>query len=186
MNKVQDKQAASEQNQAGKQTAQPDQKLEQDQREVEQLATKISSLEDQLKRAVADYRNLEKRVQDDSVAYASYLRSQLLLKLLPVLDHLDQALSGVKQAGPSLSNPPSGGEPNGWLKGVEMAVKQFKQVLADEGLIEIPTSGKFDPAAHEAVDTESGEENKILKIIAPGYTLNGRVVRPAKVVVGKE
>lgn len=144
--------------------------------EIKQLEERITSLEDQLKRAVADYHNLEKRVQADSSAIASYLRGELVIKLLPVLDSLDQAVAGV-----------SGSEAeSGWVKGVLMSIKQFRQALADDGLVEIPAQDNFDPNLHEALDVHEGEDNKILEVLQRGYTLNGKVLRPAKVVVGKK
>lgn len=143
--------------------------------EVKKLEERVASLEDQLKRAVADYHNLEKRVQADSSAIASFMRGELVVKLLPILDSLDQAVAGASQSEAE----------SGWLKGVLMAIKQFRQVLADDGLIEIPAGDTFDPNLHEAIDVREGEDNKILEIIQRGYTLNGKVLRPIKVIVGK-
>ena len=141
-----------------------------------QLEERMTELEDQLKRALADYQNLEKRVHADSSAVAHSLRSELVLKLLPVLDSLDQAVAGASESEAE----------SGWLKGVMMSIKQFRQILAEEGLIEIPTDGKFDPVLHEAIDVKEGENDKILDVVQRGYTFNGRVLRPAKVIVGKE
>jgi molecular chaperone GrpE len=69
---------------------------------------------------------------------------------------------------------------------VEMAVKQLKEVLKGEGLDEIVADGQFDPSLHEAVDTASGKDGEIIKVAQRGYTLNGKVIRPAKVVVGRK
>lgn len=141
-----------------------------------QLEERVASLEDQLKRAVADYHNLEKRVQQDSLTFVQYSRGQLIGKILPVLDSLDQAVAGA-----SASEAESG-----WLKGVLMSIKQLRQVLSDEGLVEIEAEGQFDPNLHEAVDVQEGENDKILQVLQRGYTLNGTVVRPARVVVGRK
>ena len=156
------------------------------------LEQRVADLENQLKRAVADYQNLEKRVTEGRSELTSFVGGELVKRMLPVLDHLDQALAGVKES-EGIS---------GWFKGVELAVKEFKQVLQSEGLDEIPadpsttstslstgslgTGSVFDPALHEAVDTKVGEDNKILEVVRKGYTLNGKVVRPAQVVVGKK
>lgn len=139
------------------------------------LEERITVLEDQLKRAVADYHNLEKRVHADSSAIASFLRGELVIKLLPVIDSLDQAVAGVEQSEAD----------SGWLKGVLMSIKHLRQVLAEEGLVEISTDGKFDPNLHEAIDVRGGENDKILEVAQRGYTLSGKILRPAKVVVGK-
>lgn len=169
---------------------------------ITDMEVKIADLENQLKRAVADYRNLESRVSEGRSELTRYVGAELIKKLLPVLDHLDQALAGVKelsasgeeskgQNGPALSER---SESNGWVKGVELAVKEFKAVLQSEGLEEIVadpstalgTGSEFDPSLHEAVDTRSGEDNKILEVVRKGYRLNGKVFRPAQVVVGRK
>lgn len=150
-------------------------KKQEENKQIEELIQKVLSLEDQLKRAVADYRNLEKRVCDDSVAALTRAKSQFICDILPALDHLNQAILGA----------PEHEKESGWFKGVEMAVKQLHQSLQNEGLQEIDVSGKFNPSLHEAVDVKSGEDDKILEVAQKGYTLNGKVVRPAKVIVGK-
>ncbi|MBI2019814.1 nucleotide exchange factor GrpE [Candidatus Daviesbacteria bacterium] len=151
------------------------------------LEERVSELENQLKRAVADYHNLEKRVSEGRSELTSFVGGELIKRLLPVLDHLEQSLSGVseqeKQSGPALSER---SESNGWVKGVELAVKEFKSVLESEGLGEIVADGQFDPNLHEAVDTREGEDNKILEVVRKGYTLNNKVIRPAQVVVGRK
>lgn len=145
------------------------------QEETKKLQEELAKMEDQLKRAVADYRNLERRIQEDALSIAQYSKAQLVGKILPVLDSLDQAVAG---AGNSEAN-------SGWLKGVLMSIKQLRQVLSEEGLVEIGASGKFNPELHEAVDVREGEDGIILEVLQRGYTLNEKVIRPARVVVGK-
>ena len=67
-----------------------------------------------------------------------------------------------------------------------MAVKELTGVLQSEGLEQIAADGQFDPNMHEALDTREGEDNKILEVVKKGYTLNGKVLRPAGVVVGRK
>lgn len=143
---------------------------------AQELEQRVVELENQLKRAVADYHNLEKRINEGRSELTNYVGAELIRKLLPVVDHLEQALSGVSEQD----------RQSGWVKGVELAVKEFEQVLAQEGLDEIAADGQFDPALHEAVDTKEGEDNKILKVVRKGYTLNGKILRPAQVVVGRK
>lgn len=144
-----------------------------DNKEIEE---KMQNLENQLKRAVADYQNLEKRIHEDALSVVQYARAEMINKILPVLDSLDQAVAGASEAEAS----------SGWLKGVLMSIKQLRQVLSEEGLMEIEASGQFDPNLHEAVEVRTGEDDKILEVVQRGYTLNGKVVRPARVVVGKK
>src|SRR3989338_1225128 len=146
------------------------------QRQLAEVKVEHEDLGNQLKRAVADYHNLEKRVQEGRSELTKWGTSELLMKLLPVLDHLEQALAGVKESESQ----------SGWFRGVELAVKELNQVLASEGLEQIGADGQFDPNLHEALDTQQGDDNKILKVIKKGYTLNGKVLRPAQVIVGKK
>jgi len=141
-----------------------------------QLEERVSDLDNQLKRAVADYHNLEKRVVEGRSELTKWGTGELLVKLLPVLDHLEQALNGASEEE----------KQSGWYKGVEMAVKQLYQVLQSEGLEQIVSTGQFDPNLHEAVDTQPGDDNIILKVARKGYTLNNKVLRPAAVVVGRK
>lgn len=142
---------------------------------IKQLEEKVLELENQLKRAVADYYNLEKRVNEGRSELTKLGISDFLLRIIPSLDHLEQALKGAEESG----------EKSGWLTGVEMSVKELRRVLAEEGLEAVPTEN-FDPNLHEAVEIEEGPEGKIIKVLQMGYNLNGKTIRPAKVVVGKE
>lgn len=151
------------------------QEFEKLQKELDSVKELSRELEAQLKRAVADYHNLEKRIEEGRSELTRWGTSELLIKILPVLDHLGQALKGAGEAE----------KQSGWFRGVELAVKELNSVLQSEGLEQIATDEDFDPNLHEAVDTRSGEDNKILEVVRKGYTLNGKVLRPVQVVVGK-
>lgn len=154
--------------------------------QVTQLEERVRSLEDQLKRAVADYQNLEKRIQEGRSELTNYVGAGLISKLLPSLQHLETALNG---AGVDEQQ-------SGWFKGVQLAVAQLKNALKEEGLEEIPTDGMFDPSLHEAVDMREptdaeamagkGENDMILEVAEKGYTLHNKVIKPARVVVGRK
>ena len=152
------------------------QEKNEDNKKIEDLEQKVNELEAQLKRAVADYQNLEKRITEGRSELTSFVAGELVQKLLQVLDHLEQATVGVTEEE----------KQSGWFKGVELAVKQFKDVLRLEGLEEIQTVGEFNPALHEAVDIRDGDDNIIIETTRRGYTLNGKVLRPAQVVVGRK
>ena len=140
------------------------------------LEEQLINMEHQLKRALADYHNLEKRVTEGRSELAKWGTSDLLIKILPVLDHLDKALDGASEQE----------KQSGWYKGAELAVRELQSVLQSEGLNQIATEGQFDPNVHEALDLQVGEDNKILNVVRPGYTLSNKVLRPAAVVVGKK
>lgn len=150
--------------------------VEELQRQLAEIKVEHEDLRNQLKRAVADYQNLEKRISEGRSELTSFVGADLVRKMLPVLDHLNQALSGVSEDE----------KQSGWVRGVELAVKEFENVLSQEGLEQISADGIFDPALHEAVDTREGEDGMVLEVVKKGYNMNGKVLRPAQVVVGRK
>lgn len=126
-------------------------------------------LENQLKRALADYQNLERRVSQERQLLAQLTSVIVIEKFLPVLDNLENAQNHLND------------------EGLAMVLKQFQDVLASEGVTQIEAEGaQFDPNLHEAAEvTEGQEEGKIVKVLAKGYKIGDKVVRPAKVIVTK-
>ena len=132
-----------------------------------QKQEKTQELENQLKRALADYQNLERRVEEERRLLSSLSSAILIEKFLPVLDNLESAQSHLKD------------------QGLDLVIKQFEGILEQEGVTQIKAGGEqFDPSLHEAVEVTEGENNgRIVKVIAKGYKLNDKVLKPAKVVV---
>lgn len=130
---------------------------------------KHQELEERLKRTMADYQNLERRIEEERKLLSKLSAMLLVEKLLPVLDNLENAQSHLKD------------------EGLEMVVKQFKEILAQEGVEEIEAIGQqFDPNEHEAVEVAEGpDEGRIARVVAKGYKIEDKVIRPAKVVVTK-
>jgi len=129
--------------------------------------TKTKQYEDNWKRALADYQNLVKRVDAEKREFVRFANTNLIAKLLPTLDILELAAKHSAD------------------QGVQMAVKQFQDVLKDEGLVDItPKVGdKFDPKCHECLENiEGGESHTIAEILSKGYKIDEDfVIRPAKV-----
>ncbi|MBI2036048.1 nucleotide exchange factor GrpE [Candidatus Microgenomates bacterium] len=139
--------------------------------------THILDLENQLKRALADYQNLEKRSVEQRKEWVKSANKDLLLRLLPVLDTLMLASQHVQD------------------EGILASIKQFEDALKSEGVEKIETMGQeFNPQTMECVVTEqvdpstgSGqEEGKVMEELQAGYRLHDKVLRPAKVKVGKK
>ncbi len=134
----------------------------------------FKNLENQLKRALADYQNLEKRIAEEKSSWIKVANKDLLLKLLPGFDSLLLAEKHTQDSG------------------VKLSIKHFLDILEQEGVRKIETIGKdFDPTLMEAVSTTevdpstgSGQEGKVVEELRTGYTLFGQVLRPAQVVVG--
>jgi molecular chaperone GrpE len=129
------------------------------------------SAEDKYKRAVADYQNLLKQTAKEKSEFAKYALTDFLHNVLPIYDHLKLSLQGLSEE--EAKNP--------WAQGVKYVLKQFKEVLAAHGIEEIKTVGEpFDHATMEAVD---GTGEQVKQEVMPGYRLNGKLIRAAKVIV---
>lgn len=137
--------------------------------ETEKLALEIEELTHCWKRALADYQNLEKRIEKEKADFVQYSNRQLIQKLLPVLDNLERAEEHLNN------------------QGLELAVKEFKRVLSEEGLSEIDALGQgYDSVSMEAVEVVEGEDSgKVVEVIQKGYRLKGKIIRPVKVKVTK-
>ena len=130
----------------------------------------LEDIKNQLKRALADYSNFQRRVEEEKKSLVNIANGNLLGRFLGILDVLEQ---GVKH------------EQN---EGIDLAVKKFKEVLASENVKEIEALGqKFNPALQEAVEVvKGGQEDKVIEVLEKGYMLEGKVIRPAKVRVSKK
>jgi molecular chaperone GrpE len=127
-------------------------------------------LEERLKRTLADYQNLERRIGEERKLLSRLSSAFLIEKFLPVLENLENAQKHLND------------------QGLELVIKQFKEVLASEGVEEIEAEGKdFDPIYHEAIEAEPGEvDNKITKVLTKGYKIEDKVIKPSRVVVTKK
>ena len=130
--------------------------------------TKKNPLNDQLKRALADYQNLKKRVEGERLEFIKYVLEQFLVKLLPVIDALEAASAHLKD------------------QGLDLAINQLKTVLTDEGVKEISLLNQlFDPKLAECLEIVLGQKDQVVSVAQKGYLLNDKVLRPARVKVGK-
>lgn len=139
-----------------------DKKPDSKENETEDLKAKLA-------RALADYDNLSKRADAEKEAWIKFSGQRIIYKLIPVLDNLDSALKHS-------SDP-----------GLAIAVAEFRKVLSEEELEEIPPKVKdeFDENLHEAIEAvEGGEKGKIAEVILNGWKFkDGQVIRHAKVKV---
>ena len=129
---------------------------------------------DALRRLKAEFENSRKRQERERERIFSMASERLVQELLPVLDNLDRALE-------------AGGDIR---EGVNATRDQLADVLANEGLLQVASDGQpFDPNVHDAVmgqPSEDHEEGTIIQTFQRGYLLNGKPIRPAKVVVAKQ
>ena len=132
-------------------------------------------------KAKADYINARKRDEEGNRDFAKFARSDLVQEIIPVLDSYDMAFMN-KAEWEKL--------PQEWRKGMEGIRSQLLSVLSKNGLKELnPVGEEFNPALEEAVgfiDSEKDEdENKVLQVLQKGYFLHEKLLRPAKVKIGR-
>ncbi len=137
------------------------------------LKEREDELQGKYTRLAADYDNFRKRTQRQHQDIVTRANENIICALLPVLDNFGLALATIDD--PSIH------------RGMEMIYSQLLGVLEKEGLAAIPAEGcSFDPAVHEAVarvERQECEENIIIEEIRKGYSLGGKVLRPAMVQV---
>ena len=148
------------------------------QSETDKLKQEIDSLKVEIKTVRADFFNFRQRTIKERAEMRARAKEEVITEMLPVLDNLDRALTA------------SSDDPQSIVKGVEMVQRQFVGVLEGLGVSVIKTEGEsFDPALHDASGTEKVDDEaldgKIITEILRGYRTKDRVLRPAKVTVGK-
>lgn len=121
-------------------------------------------------RAKADLINFRQRQEKQMTEWQKMINEGLILELLPALDTLDSAIASADEK-----------------ETYKMVKKQLEEILKKHGLEKIDCHNmKFDPALHEVIECEDGEEDgKILEEIHCGYKLNGKVIRTSKVKIIK-
>jgi molecular chaperone GrpE len=127
-------------------------------------------------RTAADFQNYKRRVEQEREDMARLASAALIINILPLIDDLERALQSVDAHLAGLT----------WVDGIRLIYRKFQAVLEMSGVKEIEADGaQFDPNVHEAVAFGDGQDGKVISVIQKGYTLNGKVLRPAMVVVGK-
>jgi molecular chaperone GrpE len=151
--------------------------LEADLARLSQTESERDEYLDTLRRVQAEFENYRKRVIKEQTALVDRATSGLVEQLLPVLDSFELALNNLDAAG--------GDDIESVRKGVELVYAELLGVLEKAGLSRIEAEGKpFDPNVHEAVMQEDGDgEPVVTDVLRTGYTLKGRVLRPAMVKV---
>jgi molecular chaperone GrpE len=153
--------------------------LEADLARLSQLQSERDEYLDTLRRVQAEFENYRKRVIKEQTALVDRATQGLVEQLLPVLDSFELALKNFDAAG--------GQDTESVRKGVELVYAELLGVLEKAGLSRVEAEGKpFDPNVHEAVMQEEGDgEPVVTDVLRTGYTLKGRVLRPAMVKVSR-
>jgi molecular chaperone GrpE len=152
--------------------------LERLQQELAQSEERSKNHWDQYLRAVAELDNVRKRAQRDIEAANRYGIEKFVAELLPVKDSLELAIENAGRA-----------DSASILAGQEATLKLLEKALKSQDVHKLdPVGEPFDPSRHEAMMAQpsaSAEPNSILKVVQPGYELNGRLLRPARVIIAK-
>ena len=144
--------------------------------DTEETSSDDNEYLEKYQRLMADFANYKQREEKSKADFKKFASSSLIEKLLPVLDNFDRALKDKDMEDP-------------FVKGVIMIRDEFLKTLKSEGLEEIESDGcVFDHNLHHAVMTEASDtvkEDYIIETFQKGYTLHGKVLRPAMVKVSK-
>lgn len=138
------------------------------------------------RRAQADYANLKKEQERERMENVKYANERLLSELLPAIDQFDIALNFI----PETSGLPETEKKKweNWLIGIRAVRSLWEGSFQDIGLEHVPTDIAFDPNQHEAMGEEMQEgktSGSILRVAQSGWKLNGKLLRPAKVILAK-
>ncbi|MFN4263615.1 MAG: nucleotide exchange factor GrpE [Thioalkalivibrionaceae bacterium] len=143
------------------------------------LAAENAVLRDQLLRARADLENLRRRAERDVEHAHKYAAERFAEALLPICDSLEMGMTAAE----------SGADVVKLVEGMRLTMDSFRQVFSRFGISEEdPTGERFDPERHQAMSMQEHSEqpaNTVLQTLQKGYLLNGRVLRPAMVVVAR-
>lgn len=146
--------------------------------QVEELQQKLSALGEQLLREQAEMQNVRRRAQRDIESAHKYALEKFATELLSVVDNLERAIDAIDADDESQKSV---------AEGLELTLKSFSEVLAKYNVEAVEPQGQpFDADLHQAVSTvpnKDVEPNTVINVFQKGYTLNGRLIRPAMVVV---
>lgn len=148
-----------------KPTVQPVQKTND---ETESLKAQVDEWKGKYVRALADYQNLEKRTAERVSEVRQFAAEVILSRLLPVVDTFGMVNEHIKDPGLALAN------------------KELLSVLSEQGVEKIDVMGRqFDPTEMDCVEVVGGKDNEVVEEVQPGYLFRGKVLRVARVKVGK-
>ena len=153
-------------------------KLEQLQQALTQAEERAKTHHDQYLRALAEIENVRKRSQRDVESASRYGLEKFAVELLPVKDSLQLGVESASRA-----------DVKSLVEGQEATLKLLNKAFEKLGINELNPAGEpFNPTQHEALtaqESNTAEPNSVLQVVQRGYELNGRLLRPARVIVAK-
>lgn len=147
---------------------------------IEQLKGELAMAKEQAVRAAAELQNVRRRAEQDVEKAHKFGLEKFVNDMLPVVDNLERAVSASAQEGAEMASV---------VEGVELTLKSLVDGLKRHKVEPVDPEGEpFDPQLHQAmsmVPQPDVEPNTVINVFQKGYTLHGRLVRPAMVVVSK-
>ena len=147
--------------------------------ETKKLKAEIEEWKNEYLRKQADFQNFTKRKEKEVEELKKFSSEKIITQFLGSLDNLERAIESSIESK----------DFDSLLKGIEMIVRNLKDIMSAEGVEEIKTEGVYDPVYHHAVGVEANEdfkEDEIVKVLQKGYMMKGKVIRPAMVIVCKK
>lgn len=146
--------------------------------EIGKLKAEIEEWKNSFLRKQADFQNFTKRKEKEVEELKKFSSEKIITQFLGSLDNLERAIESSVESK----------DFDSLLKGIEMIVRNLKDIMSAEGVEEIKTEGVYDPVYHHAVGVEANEnfkDDEIVKVLQKGYMMKGKVIRPAMVIVCK-
>ncbi len=147
--------------------------------EITRLKEELATAKEHSLRAMADAQNIRRRAEQDVEKAHKYGLEKFVSELLPVADNLERSLDAVNTTA----------DLKVLIEGVELTLKSLLSALEKQQVVAVNPEGEpFDPQLHQAmtaIPNPDVEPNTVLNVFQKGYTLHGRLVRPAMVVVSK-
>ncbi|KXF82568.1 nucleotide exchange factor GrpE [Enterovibrio coralii] len=147
---------------------------------LEESEAKVKEQQDSVLRARADVENMRRRTEQEIDKARKFALERFANELLPVIDNMERAVEMAEKDNEAIKP---------MLEGVELTLKTMKDAVAKFGLKELdPTGQPFNPEFHQAMSIQESADhapNTVMFVMQKGYELNGRVVRPAMVMVSK-
>ncbi|MBT3827705.1 nucleotide exchange factor GrpE [bacterium] len=140
----------------------------------------IDSYQDRYIRLSADFQNLQRRMAKERVLWMDSAKAGVLKGLLDIVDNFDRAMADRPETADK--------DVASWMDGANLIAQSFHKMLDDCKVVEIDNVSVFNPELHEAVmrvPAQDKESGSIVQVLQKGYTVNGKLLRAAKVSVAE-
>ncbi len=148
--------------------------------QIEELTAALAGAKEQTLRAQAELQNVRRRAEADVEKAHKFGQEKLVGDLLPVVDNLERAMASINAEDDANKAV---------IEGIELTLKSFIDILVKHKVEPVnPVGEPFNPELHQAmsmIENPDVEPNTVIDVFQKGYTLHGRLVRPAMVVVAK-